>query len=151
VDCTFRHQRRAGQSGAGDGSAGAVRGRRLDADPWTLSLHLATQRGAWRATVFPAGGVEQVSGSVAEAAPAPLNGVPLTIIGLPAEGVDFVLIARATGPLSCVVVEQTMRLAEPPGVPPRPDSLMTASTPEELRGYPTFVAATSFRAMTRCP
>ena len=46
-----------------------LRDRRTDGETQTLSLHLASQRGAWRAVVFPGPGVELMTAAFVDTAP----------------------------------------------------------------------------------
>jgi hypothetical protein len=116
-----------------------VRVQQVEGDVWTLAVHLESPRGGWRAAVFPRD-ARLREASFEDAPPLALDD-ELSIIGLPAEGVDFVLKVQATGRPTLVVVDTTIGLPEFADVPSRPVTFMTAPVPDDLRGYPTFVAA----------
>jgi hypothetical protein len=117
-----------------------VQAQQVEGDLRTLSVHIQSPRGGWRALVFPGEGTDLVAASFQGASPAALKDGTITVVGVPPEGIDFQLTVRAREQATLVVVDQTMDLPALPGVPPRPAFFMTAPVPEDFRGYPTFVS-----------
>jgi hypothetical protein len=111
-------------------------------DVATLRLRLAPARAVDRAYVYPAAGARLLAVGLGGAPPEPIQGDGLLLVGLPAGGLELSLRLVTTGPIQLTVVDQSAGLPDLPGLPRRPDTVMSSPNPEPLRGYPTSVRAT---------